>query len=174
MKGAKVRRSMGSHQSASMKSDEWLTPRWILDALGEFDLDPCSPVKRPWPTAKHHFTKKDDGLSLIWHGRVWLNPPFGQEWPKWAQKMLDHGRGGIMLIPARTETAAFFNYVWAKATAILFVRTRPYFCHVDGTKGKLNSGAPICLIAYGEENARSLYKSGLGQYLRIAPRREEA
>ena len=33
MKGAKVRRSMGSHQSASMKSDEWLTPRWILTAL---------------------------------------------------------------------------------------------------------------------------------------------
>lgn len=37
---------MGSHQSATMTKDEWLTPPSILMALGQFDLDPCSPIVR--------------------------------------------------------------------------------------------------------------------------------
>jgi hypothetical protein len=43
--------SLSGHQSAKMKSDEWLTPPGILKALGQFDLDPCAPVNRPWDTA---------------------------------------------------------------------------------------------------------------------------
>ncbi len=44
---------MGSHQSPRMKTDEWLTPPCILEALGPFDLDPCAVAGpfRPWPTA---------------------------------------------------------------------------------------------------------------------------
>lgn len=45
-------RGMGSHQSARMKNDEWLTPPHVLKALGEFDLDPCAPITRPWEIAK--------------------------------------------------------------------------------------------------------------------------
>lgn len=55
--------------------DEWLTPPEILRALGEFDLDPCAPVVRPWETAARHYTVQDDGLALPWEGRVWCNPP---------------------------------------------------------------------------------------------------
>ena len=40
---------------------EWLTPKHITDALGEFDLDPCAPIVRPWETAWNHFTIEDDG-----------------------------------------------------------------------------------------------------------------
>lgn len=40
-----MNRAIGSHQSARMKSDTWLTPPDIIKSLGEFDLDPCSPVK---------------------------------------------------------------------------------------------------------------------------------
>jgi hypothetical protein len=36
--------------------DEWLTPPEIIKSLGEFDLDPCSPINRPWDTAKNHYT----------------------------------------------------------------------------------------------------------------------
>lgn len=46
--------------------DEWLTPPEILRALGEFDLDPCAPVVRPWETAARHYTVADDGLALPW------------------------------------------------------------------------------------------------------------
>ena len=55
---------MGGHQSARMKNDEWLTPPAIIEKLGTFDLDPCSPIKRPWSTASNHFTVEDDGRGF--------------------------------------------------------------------------------------------------------------
>lgn len=57
------------------KTNVWLTPRVILDKLGEFDLDPCA--HSGWKTAKNHFFQ--NGLDNDWKGRVWLNPPYGKE-----------------------------------------------------------------------------------------------
>lgn len=146
---------MGSHQSAKMKTDEWLTPPEIIKALGPFDLDPCSPVSRPWDTAEKHYTKKDNGLILPWEGRVWLNPPYGKESAKWLKKLSEHGNG-IALIFARTETKMFFDYVWKKADAIFFLKKRLFFHHVNGQKAKGNAGAPSCFVVYGEENRNAL------------------
>ncbi len=153
--------SLSSHQSANMKNDEWLTPPDILQKLGEFDLDPCSPIFRPWNTAKIHYTIEDEGLSKIWFGRVWCNPPFGREAIKWLRRMACHGNG-IALIPARTETSMFYEAIWGIASGVLFIKGRPHFYYVDGTRAPFNSGAPICLIAYGEHNLRVLQKSSLG------------
>jgi len=144
-----------------MGTDEWLTPPEILARLGTFDLDPCSPINRPWATAAQHLTVRDDGLSVPWSGRVWLNPPFGREAVKWLSRLRDHGNG-IALIPARTETEMFFTTVWGHANGVLFLKGRPHFHFVDGTRAKFNSGAPIALIAYGRENLASLQSSGLG------------
>jgi len=74
---------IGGHQSATMRTDEWLTPPEIVAALGKFDLDPCSPINRPWPTAEKHYTIEDDGLFLPWFGRVWMNPPYGKQMNHW-------------------------------------------------------------------------------------------
>jgi len=152
---------LSGHQSPAMKNDEWLTPPDILDKLGDFDLDPCAPVVRPWETAAWYYTAQADGLTQHWFGRVWCNPPFGREAVKWLAKMRDHGNG-IALIPARTETAMFYETVWGHADAVLFIKGRPHFHYVDGTRAKFNSGAPICLVAYGGENRRTLESSGLG------------
>ena len=160
-----------------MKNDEWLTPPEILRALGTFDLDPCAPVVRPWETATNHYTVMDDGLSKPWVSRVWCNPPFGREAVKWLRRMADHGNG-IALIPARTETAMFYETVWGVADAILFIKGRPHF-HVSkdtffqqkkgppifvpaGGAAPFNSGAPIALVAYGSDNLEALRQSGLG------------
>jgi len=153
--------SLSAHQSAKMKNGEWLTPPEILAALGKFDLDPCAPIKRPWPTAALHLTKLDDGLAKPWHGRVWCNPPFGREAIKWLRRMCDHGNG-IALIPARTETKMFYETVWGRADGVLFIKGRPHFHYVDGSKAKFNSGAPIALVAYGMKNLCALSVSGLG------------
>lgn len=153
--------SLSGHQSACMKSGEWLTPPEILAALGPFDLDPCAPVVRPWDTAARHYTVEDDGLQREWFGRVWCNPPFGREAVKWLRRMRDHGNG-VALIPARTETAMFYETVWGYADGVLFVRGRPHFHYVDGSRAPFNSGAPICLVAYGEANLDALLGSGLG------------
>lgn len=170
-------KGMGSHQSAAMLKDEWLTPPEIIDALGgpaSFDLDPCSPINRPWPTAREHYTIADNGLLKPWSGRLWFNPPYGG--PKivgpWMRRMADHGTG-TTLIFARTETDLFFETVWKMATAILFIRGRLYFHHVDGTRAAANSGAPSVLIAYGEHDAEILRECGIdGHYVPIAPTRD--
>lgn len=153
--------SLSGHQSAVMKSDEWLTPPEIIAPLGKFDLDPCSPIARPWDTATHHYNIIDDGLKHTWMGRVWCNPPFGREAIKWMRRMVEHGNG-IALIPARTETVMFYETVWGVADAVLFIKGRPHFHRVDGSRAPFNSGAPICLVAYGHHNAMTLLQSGLG------------
>ena len=159
--------SLSAHQSAAMKNDEWLTPPEILAPLGEFYLDPCAPIDRPWPTAHVHYTKQQDGLARLWAGRVWCNPPFGREAVKWLRKMKEHG-DGVALIPARTETEMFFETVWDGASAILFLKGRAHFHYVDGRRASFNSGAPICLVAYGSSNADSLRDSGLpGRIVRL-------
>jgi len=162
--------SLSGHQSARMKNDEWLTPPEIVKALGHFDLDPCAPIVRPWETAARHFTVEDDGLVQPWHGRVWCNPPFGREAVKWLRRMAAHGNG-VALIPARTETAMFYETVWGAADAVLFMQGRPHFHYVDGRRAAANSGAPICLVAYGLDNVAGLVRSDLGVVLPIIRRK---
>ena len=84
---------MGDHQSANMKEETWLTPPELLSTLGSFDLDPCSPIQRPWETAAKHYTVEHDGLKQPWHGRVWCNPPYGRKAGQWLARLADHGNG---------------------------------------------------------------------------------
>ena len=164
-------RAMGSHQSARAKSTTWLTPRNILDALGTFDLDPCAaPSPRPWPTAERHIELPEDGLTAEWVGSVWLNPPYGQETWRWLDRLADHG-DGVALVFARTETQGFFAQVWEKATACLFLRGRLFFCREDGVPASANAGAPSVLVAYGQDAASRLLRSGIdGQFVWLGVR----
>lgn len=143
-----------------MTSIEYYTPRHIMDKLGEFDLDPCTPVNRLWDTAKHHFNINDDGLKQDWFGRVWLNPPYGRGmFETWMHKMAVHGNG-IALIPARTGTKGFHKEVFSVADSILFLEGRISFIQPDGTPLKGNDH-DSCLIAYSPADTRVLFQSGL-------------
>ena len=141
--------------------DEWLTPPEIIRCLGEFDLDPCASIVRPWPTAMRHYTIQDNGLAQPWIGRVWCNPPYGDKAEPFLHKMAEHGNG-ILLLFARTETKMFFKWIWPKAQAVFFFDHRLKFYHVDGTPAENSGGAPSCLVAYGQDNAASIVDSGLG------------
>lgn len=141
-------------RSSKAGKDEWLTPPEIIHALGEFDLDPCSPIDRPWPTAKNHYTEIDNGLMMPWFGRVWCNPPYGKWTDSWLEKCAMHG-DCMALVFARTETNMFFNYVWEHAHALLFLRGRIQFYHSTGERGD-SAGAPSVLAAYGKNNAEIL------------------
>ncbi len=152
--------SIGGHQSHASLKEEWLTPPYILKALGSFDLDPCAPIDRPWDMAKQHYTIDDNGLKQPWYGRVWCNPPYGAKAAAWLDRLASHGKGTALLF-ARTETAMFFEHVWNKATALLFVEGRIHFHHADGTRAKANAGGPSVLIAYGQSDADMLTISGI-------------
>lgn len=141
------------------RTDVWLTPPEIIKALGTFDLDPCSPINRPWNIATHHLTELEDGLLTPWNGRVWMNPPFSNLIP-WFSKMALHNNG-IALTPARTETNAFHKYVFPHACSLFFFYGRLFFYDATGKVAKHNAGTASILIAYNEFNSDAIETSGL-------------
>lgn len=132
----------------------WLTPKWILDLLGDFDLDPCCPDGgMPWQTARRMVTKAEDGLSIDWNNqRVWLNPPYGKEAIPFFEKMINHTGGGVALVFARTENRLWQDLIFPNAEGIIFIRGRLRFCLADGTQGDF-CPAPSALIAFTKEDA---------------------
>lgn len=167
---------IGGHHSHRSGTVEWLTPPEIIAALGghqSFDLDPCTPAHQPYPTARARFTRADNGLIQKWAGRVWLNPPYANgQIEKWLSRMAEHDRG-TALIFARTETDAFFRFVWERASALLFMRGRINFHfgqpwtdprgkqYAVGDRAPANSGAPTVLCAYGVDDADVLAFCGI-------------
>ena len=155
-----------SFDRVSTGKDEWLTPPEVIRNLGEFDLDPCSPINRPWSTANNHFTIEDDGLNKEWFGRVWCNPPYGNQTGLWLKKCSEYGNA-VALIFARTETKMFFDYIWDKADGLYFIKGRLKFHHVDGKQGDA-AGAPSVLIAHGQNNVDSLSNYPLpGKFIKL-------
>lgn len=145
--------AMSSHQSHKPKSETWFTPPAIIEALGgadSFDLDPCSHIGRPFPTARHHFTIEDNGLDREWFGRIWLNPPYSTAIiSRFLARMAAHDQGAALIF-ARTETDAFFRHIWESASGLLFLRGRLHFHRSDGSRAPRNAGAPSVLVAFGE------------------------
>lgn len=116
----------------SSKDNTYETPQDFFDELNKefnFTLDPCCTKK----TAKceKFFTPAEDGLSQTWEGeRVFMNPPYGREIAAWVKKAHDEGMKGtlvVCLIPARTDTRYWHDYIFDKATDIRFLRGRLKF-----------------------------------------------
>lgn len=167
-------RHFGNMHGGQDAKDEWLTPPHILAHLGQFDLDPCAPINRPWATATNHYTIEDSGLMQPWAGRVWMNPPYGNQTEKWMQRLAEHGNG-IALIFARTETNSFFPWVWDYAAGLFFFKRRLAFYHADGTEADSAAGAPSVLVAYGSDNAEVLSRIPLqGKFVDLQNRMEKA
>lgn len=114
------------------KTDDWATPQEFFNELDKefhFDLDPCSDDNNA--KCKRHFTKEDDGLSQNWGGcRVFCNPPYGSEISKWVEKSFYEGHKDntivVMLIPARTDTKYFHDYILNRSE-IRFIKGRLKF-----------------------------------------------
>ncbi len=97
----------------SSKTDLWSTPQDFFDKLDEefdFTLDPCAtPENAKCPI---YFTKDDDGLEQDWSGeRVFMNPPYGREIGKWVKKAYESNTLVVCLLPARTDTRWWHDYV---------------------------------------------------------------
>lgn len=120
---------------------------WVYEAPM---CDPPYMSKPPWPTAARMLTVNDDGLLQQWRGVVWCNPPYDRNViGEWLARLAHHDNG-MALIFARTETEWFHQHVWAKADAIYFLAGRINFYTPQGVRASYNSGAPSCLVAYGE------------------------
>ena len=141
-------------------SDDWITPRAILGALGRFDLDPCASDAQPWPTAdRMNAARENNGLAIPWTGRVWLNPPY-KAVGEWLRRLAIHGNG-VALVFARVETDWWWRWVWERATSVLFVRGRLRFCLPSGGRGPGRGIGPSALVAYGQPNGDCLATCGI-------------
>lgn len=141
-------------------SNEWYTPRYIFDALGEtFDLDVAGPKAETYVPAPMILTT--GSLAAPWHGFIWMNPPFGGRngLVPWLDKFFAHGNG-IALTPDRTSTD-WWQDAAAKADAVLFIRGKVKFERPDGSIGKSPSNGTT-LFAAGERAVAALERSNLG------------
>jgi site-specific DNA-methyltransferase (adenine-specific) len=116
----------------SSKTEEWYTPLEFfkeLDAEFHFNLDPCATDLNH--KCERYFTRKTDGLSQKWGGnRVFCNPPYGRVIGEWVKKAYEESKEPdtliVMLLPARTDTRWFHDYIYNKAE-IRFIKGRLKF-----------------------------------------------
>lgn len=123
---------MNTELMFSSSTDMWATPQDFFDQLDRefhFDLDACAVPENA--KCRRYFTPEQDGLSQVWGGSVWCNPPYGRtigEWVKHASQSCDDGATVVMLLPARTDTRWFHNYLYGKPNVELrFVKGRLKF-----------------------------------------------
>lgn len=149
---------MNTEVMFSSKTDSWATPINFFRELDEefhFNLDPCADE---FHKCDRYFTVKEDGLSQNWGGSsVFCNPPYGREIGKWVEKAYrtnqEHGNLVVMLLPARTDTKWFHEFIYQKAE-VRFVRGRLKF-----GDSKNSAPFPSMVVIYkkkeGADNGKS-------------------
>ena len=135
-------------------TDQWATPQWFYDELNKefnFNLDPCADEHNH--KCEKYFNREQNGLTQDWSGyRVFCNPPYGREIGKWVKKAHDTNRDSnsliVMLLPARTDTKWFHDYIYGK-TEIRFLKGRLKF---GGSKNSAPFPSMVVVFREGRSN----------------------
>jgi hypothetical protein len=111
-----VMRLLGSSQD-----ENWTTPQGFFNALNkEFHFNSDAAASATNAKCSHFYTREDNALSKTWGGRVWLNPPYGRIMtPVFIRKAWEERNNCkviVVLVPARTSTKWFRDYVWNSRT----------------------------------------------------------
>ncbi|MEI7511595.1 MAG: DNA N-6-adenine-methyltransferase [Candidatus Peregrinibacteria bacterium] len=131
----------------SSASDDWATPQDFFDELDKefhFGLDVCATQENF--KCDFFYNPFQDGLKADWQEdieclqydqkdyslSIWCNPPYGREIGKWVKKASDEAAKGlatiVMLLPARTDTKYFHEYLYQKPNVELrFIKGRLKF-----------------------------------------------
>ena len=130
----------------SSTTDMWETPKDLFDKLDEefkFQTDVCA-IKQN-AKCKSFYTPEQNGLKQIWTGVCWCNPPYGRGIEKWMQKAYESNATVVCLVPARTDTKWFHDFVLGKAE-IRFIRGRLKFGN-----SKNSAPFPSMLVIYRKD-----------------------
>lgn len=121
---------MNNDMMFSSKTDLWATPQDFFDALDKefrFETDVCALPENA--KCARYSTPDQNGLVQEWTGVCWCNPPYGRKIGDWVKKAAESAKAGavvVMLLPARTDTRWFHDYIYGKAE-IRFVKGRLKF-----------------------------------------------
>ena len=136
----------------SSKSNEWETPQELYDELNKqygFTLDPCASKNNA--KCKKYYTKEDNGLIQSWRDEiVFMNPPYGREISKWVEKAyiesIHEDCIVVCLIPSRTDTSYWHDYIFPYASEINYIRGRIKFGGATST-----APFPSAIVVFGEK-----------------------
>lgn len=140
----------------SSEKQDWCTPQQFFDELdAEFHFVLDAAATHQNSKCKRCFTPEDDGLIQNWDmgGAVYCNPPYGKEIGLWVKKAYEEAQKGItivMLIPARTDTKYFHEYIYHKAE-IRFVKGRLKFTDENGIP-KGTAPFPSMVVIYNRKD----------------------
>ena len=135
----------------STGKNDWETPKELfeeLDSEFHFTLDPCATPENA--KCKKFFTEEQNGLIQDWSGEVvFCNPPYSdKQQTEWVKKCWEHGQSGglaVMLIPARTDTKRFHQYIYNNDNAeIRFIKGRLKFGN-----SKNSAPFPSMIVIFG-------------------------
>lgn len=138
---------------------EWETPQWLFDQLKQefnFDIDVYALPKNA--KCNRYFTPEIDGLKQKWEGYCWMNPPYGREIGKWVQKAHEESQKGatiVCLLPARTDTLWWHN--WVMKGEIRFLKGRLKFGN-----SKNSAPFPSAIVIFKKIGGDEIAKSSVG------------
>lgn len=143
---------------------DWETPKDIFERLNSkyhFDLDAAASHQNA--KLPNYFTADDDALQQEWQGNVFCNPPYSRQLGKWLAKawqehQRDPNRVIVFLIPARTDTSYWHDYIFNKAE-IEFLRGRIKF--EDNGNSKDAAPFPSAIVIYGNPPTNTTVGGGL-------------
>jgi site-specific DNA-methyltransferase (adenine-specific) len=149
---------------SSAKGD-WATPQWLFEILDRefgFGLDAAASVENA--KCSKFFVESDDALNkswVIWNEKdcsnetIWLNPPYGRGIGLWMQKAYESSLNGAMvvcLVPARTDTSWFHDWVFDKAAEVRFLKGRLKFGNAENS-----APFPSCLVVYSYNKSSNMF-----------------
>nr|DAP56994.1 MAG TPA: DNA N-6-adenine-methyltransferase [Caudoviricetes sp.] len=145
----------------SSKNMNWCTPAGFFDKLdSEFHFVLDAAATDETAKCKDYFTPEMDGLNKSWErtdGAVFCNPPYGKEIPKWVKKAYDESKKSnttiVLLIPARTDTTYFHDYIYNKSE-IRFIRGRLKFTDESGISVGV-APFPSMVVIYNEKGRKA-------------------
>ncbi len=151
------------HVANNSGENEWYTPPVYVEAarrvMGSIDIDPASSeIANRTVRATKYYTAEENGLTKLWFGNVWMNPPYAQPLvTEFCNKLVEHYTIGrieqaCVLVNNATETAFFQNMLQA-CSAVCFIKSRIKFIDKNGNE----SGAPLqgqCVLYFGLDTER--------------------
>lgn len=163
------------------KSQTWNTPKDFFNGLNEhwkFTVDVAC-LSTSALVQEKYFTPETDGLTQSWAGeRFWCNPPY-DNLKTWIEKCFheyeNNDATGMILIPSRTDTQAFQNYIFPRSTAVCFIKRRLKFDNPslpswseDGSHKVSSAPFPSCIVVLGEMTEEQLsYLKTVGSVMRF-------
>jgi phage N-6-adenine-methyltransferase len=137
------------------KTNEWATPKDFFEKLNKeynFTLDPC--CTKESAKCKKYYTKEDDGLAQSWENEVvFMNPPYGREIKHWIEKAYRESLKGaivVCLIPSRTDTRYWWDFIFPHASDITFIKGRLKF-----GESKNSAPFPSALVEFNKRQLKT-------------------